>query len=184
MCSPSVAHCLKWPRGSGRVCQTPELATPKTVAHNSASRVVGSYQTRWTGFCPDLVEACLTPSTDELPRWNGGPIAIMLPHPKPGSCHGAVYHWHRDERPDRRTSRPRSNWPNVAKGTNVIETRFSERAVMCESKERDWSRVTPRSLIWVVSSIVVPKMLTEPSVENVFNRWWVNWVGELLIWLG
>ena len=102
---PSAAHCPKWPRGSGRVCQTPELATPRTVYHNSASRVVASYQTRWTGFCPDLVEACLTPSTDELPRWNGWPIAIMLPHPKPGSCRGAEYRPHRDERPGRRTSR-------------------------------------------------------------------------------
>ena len=34
---------------------------------------------------------------------------------------------------------------------------------MCESKERDWSRVTPRSLIWVVSGTVVPEILTEPS---------------------
>ena len=44
---------------------------------------------------------------------------------------------------------------------------------MCESKERDWSRVTPRSLIWVVSGTVEPEMLTKPSVERVFNRWLV-----------
>ena len=41
---------------------------------------------------------------------------------------------------------------------------------MCESKERDWSRVTPSSLIWVVSGTVVPEMLT---VEMVFIRWLV-----------
>ena len=44
---------------------------------------------------------------------------------------------------------------------------------MCESKKRDWSRVTPRSLIWVVSETVVPEMLTELSVERVFSRWLV-----------
>ena len=42
---------------------------------------------------------------------------------------------------------------------------------MWESKERDWSRVTPKSLIWVVSGTVVPKMLTEPSVARVSSRW-------------
>ena len=41
---------------------------------------------------------------------------------------------------------------------------------MWESNERDWSRVTPRSLIWVVSGTVVPEMLTEPSVARVFSR--------------
>ena len=44
---------------------------------------------------------------------------------------------------------------------------------MWESNERDWSRVTPRSLIWVVSGTVVPEMLTEPSVARVFSRWLV-----------
>ena len=42
---------------------------------------------------------------------------------------------------------------------------------MCESKERDWSRVTPISLIWVVSRTVMPEMFAEPSVERVFSRW-------------
>ena len=44
---------------------------------------------------------------------------------------------------------------------------------MCGSKERDWSRVTSRSLIWVVSGTVVPEILTEPSVAGVFSRWLV-----------
>ena len=40
---------------------------------------------------------------------------------------------------------------------------------MFESKERDWSRVTPRSLIWVVRGTVVPEMLTELSIDSVFS---------------
>ena len=55
----------------------------------------------------------------------------------------------------------------------MVETGFRERAVMCESKERDWSRVTPRSLIWVVRGTVVPETLTELSVESVFSLWLV-----------
>ena len=38
---------------------------------------------------------------------------------------------------------------------------------MWESNERDWSRVTQRSLIWVVSGTVVPEMLTELGVIGI-----------------
>ena len=62
-CGPlSAAHCLGWPRGSGHVCQTLELATQNTVDHNSASRVVASYQTRYNTIQISIYKRELTRS--------------------------------------------------------------------------------------------------------------------------
>ena len=38
-------------------------------------------------------------------QWNGGPVAITFPHPKPDSCRRAPYRPHRGERPGRRMTR-------------------------------------------------------------------------------